>query len=172
MNLISLEKVVKAYAHRTLLDSVSLGVSDRDRIGIVGRNGAGKSTLLGLLAGTVQPDTGRVARTSGLRIGYLAQGNQLTGTVEEVLFGSAPREVPWESDPLARAIVGALLGGISLAAEAATCPAASGARSRWRACWRPPRICCSSMSRPTTWTSRRSTGSASICATGDARWWW
>jgi ABC transport system ATP-binding/permease protein len=120
MNLISLEKVVKAYAHRTLLDGVSLGVSDRDRIGIVGRNGAGKSTLLGLLFGTIQPDSGRVARTSGLRIGYLAQGNQLTGTVEDVLFGSAPREVPWESDPLARAIVGALLDGISLAAEAST----------------------------------------------------
>jgi ATP-binding cassette subfamily F protein uup len=120
MNLVSLEKVVKAYAHRTLLDGVSLGVSDRDRIGIVGRNGAGKSTLLGLLAGTVEPDTGRVARTSGLRIGYLAQGNQLAGTVEEVLFGSARRDVPWESDPLARQIVGALLGGISLAAETAT----------------------------------------------------
>jgi ABC transport system ATP-binding/permease protein len=120
MNLISLEKVVKAYAHRTLLDGVSLGVSDRDRIGIVGRNGAGKSTLLGLLAGTVEPDAGRVARTSGLRIGYLAQGNQLAGTVEEVLFGSARRDVPWESDPLARQIVGALLGGISLAAETAT----------------------------------------------------
>jgi ABC transport system ATP-binding/permease protein len=120
MNLISLEKVVKAYAHRTLLDGVSLGVSDRDRIGIVGRNGAGKSTLLGLLAGTVEPDSGRVARTSGLRIGYLAQGNQLAGTVEEVLFGPVRAEVPWESDPLARSIVGALLGGISLAAEAAT----------------------------------------------------
>jgi ABC transport system ATP-binding/permease protein len=120
MNLISLEKVVKAYAHRTLLDGVSLGVSDRDRIGIVGRNGAGKSTLLGLLAGTVEPDTGRVARISGLRIGYLAQGNQLAGTVEEVLFGPARRDVPWESDSLARQIVGALLGGISLAAETAT----------------------------------------------------
>ena len=120
MNLVSLERVVKAYAHRTLLDGVSLGVSDRDRIGIVGRNGAGKSTLLGLLAGTVEPDTGRVARISGLRIGYLAQGNQLAGTVEEVLFGPARRDVPWESDSLARQIVGALLGGISLAAETAT----------------------------------------------------
>ena len=67
MNLISLEKVVKAYAHRTLLDGVSLGVSDRDRIGIVGRNGAGKSTLLGLLAGTVEPDAGRVTQSGSAR---------------------------------------------------------------------------------------------------------
>ena len=61
MNLISLEKAAKAYAHRTLLDGVSLGVSAGDQVGVVGRNGAGKSTLLGLLAGRVRPDSGRVA---------------------------------------------------------------------------------------------------------------
>ena len=71
MNLISLEKATKAYAHRTLLDGVSLGVSAGDRIGVVGRNGAGKSTLLSLLAGLTQPDTGRVAMATGLRLGYL-----------------------------------------------------------------------------------------------------
>ena len=65
MNLISLEKAAKAYAHRRLLDGVSLGVSAGDRIGVVGRNGAGKSTLLALLAGTTVPDEGRVARTAG-----------------------------------------------------------------------------------------------------------
>jgi ABC transport system ATP-binding/permease protein len=119
VNLVSLEKVVKAYAHRTLLDAVSLGVSAGERIGIVGRNGAGKSTLLGLLAGVVQPDTGRVARTSGLRVGYLRQADQLAGTVEEVVFGLERRDVPWESDPLARAVVGELLSGISLDAAAA-----------------------------------------------------
>jgi ATP-binding cassette subfamily F protein uup len=42
MNLISLERAGKAYAHRTLLDGVSLGVSSGDRVGVVGRNGAGK----------------------------------------------------------------------------------------------------------------------------------
>jgi ATP-binding cassette subfamily F protein uup len=60
VNLISLEKAAKAYAHRTLLDAVSLGVSAGDRVGVVGRNGAGKSTLLALLAGRVTPDSGRV----------------------------------------------------------------------------------------------------------------
>jgi ABC transport system ATP-binding/permease protein len=119
MNLVSLERAAKAYAHRTLLDGVSLGVSDRDRIGIVGRNGAGKSTLLAMLAGVTEPDTGRVARASGLRIGYLPQADRLAGTVEEVLFGTGRRTVPWESDPLARAVVGELLRGVPLAAEAA-----------------------------------------------------
>ena len=138
VNLISLEKVAKAYAHRNLLDGVSLGVSAGDRIGMVGRNGAGKSTLLALLAGRVAPDTGRVAMTAGLRIGYLPQADQLAGTVGEIVFGpmggaaggsggglaagSAPApdgpRAPWEADPQARAIVAELLPGIDLDAAA------------------------------------------------------
>src|SRR5271166_4905933 len=86
-NLISLEKAAKAYAHRNLLDGVSLGVSAGDRIGVVGRNGAGKSTLLALLAGRVAPDTGRVAMAAGLRVGYLPQADQLAGAVGEIVFG-------------------------------------------------------------------------------------
>jgi ABC transport system ATP-binding/permease protein len=143
VNLISLEKAAKAYAHRTLLDGVSLGVSAGDRIGMVGRNGAGKSTLLGLLAGRVVPDTGRVAMAAGLRIGYLPQSDQLAGTVGEIVFGSmggpvgvtaggsgagsgpsgsgpepdGPR-VPWEADPRARAIMAELLPGIGVDAQA------------------------------------------------------
>ena len=137
-NLISLEKAAKAYAHRTLLDGVSLGVAAGDRIGVVGRNGAGKSTLLGLLAGRVAPDTGRVAMTAGLRLGYLPQADQLAGTVGEIVFGPRPgRPVaaarrprggrirpafrtagPWEADPRARAIMAELLPGIGVEARA------------------------------------------------------
>ena len=120
MNLISLERVAKAYAHRPLLDGISLGVSAGERIGVVGRNGAGKSTLLGLLAGTVEPDTGRVARGSGLRTGYLRQADEMTGAVAEVLFADRMRtQVPWESDSLARSVVTELVGDIDLAADAA-----------------------------------------------------
>ena len=120
MNLISLEKVAKAYANRTLLDGVSLGVSAGDRIGVVGRNGAGKSTLLALLAGTITPDTGRVARTSGLRPGYLPQAGPLTGTVGQIVFGDADRlaQAPFQADPRVRAVVAELLPGISLQAPA------------------------------------------------------
>ena len=138
-NLISLEKAAKAYAHRTLLDGVSLGVSAGDRIGVVGRNGAGKSTLLALLAGRVAPDTGRVAMAAGLRVGYLPQADQLAGTVGEIVFGpmggaaggsaaggravagSAPEpagpRAPWEADPRARAIMAELLPGIGVEAQ-------------------------------------------------------
>jgi len=133
VNLISLEKAAKAYAHRTLLDGVSLGVSAGDRVGVVGRNGAGKSTLLGLLAGRVTPDSGRVAMVAGLRLGYLPQGDQLSGTDGEIVFGlggarggGPPRSeqsagaspTPWEADPRARAIMAELLPGIGLDAPA------------------------------------------------------
>jgi ABC transport system ATP-binding/permease protein len=127
VNLISLEKAAKAYAHRTLLDDISLGVSAGDRIGVVGRNGAGKSTLLALLAGRTAPDTGRVAMAAGLRLGYLPQGDQLTGTVGEIVFGppggpaagagDGPR-APWQADPRTRAIVAELLPGIGVEAQA------------------------------------------------------
>jgi len=118
VNLISLEKAAKAYAHRTLLDGVSLGVSAGDRVGVVGRNGAGKSTLLGLLAGRVRPDPGRVAMAADLRLGYLPQGDQLSGTVGEIVFGAGASPTPWEADPRARSIMTELLPGIGLDAPA------------------------------------------------------
>jgi len=131
MNLISLEKAAKAYAHRRLLDGVSLGVSAGDRIGVVGRNGAGKSTLLALLAGTAVPDEGRIARAAGLRLGYLPQQDQLTGTVGQIVFGPGRRateSAPWEADPRVRAIMAELLPGIDLDAPAG--PLSGGERRR------------------------------------------
>jgi ABC transport system ATP-binding/permease protein len=118
VNLISLEKAAKAYAHRTLLDGVSLGVAAGDRVGVVGRNGAGKSTLLALLGGRVRPDSGRVAMAAGLRLGYLPQGDQLSGTVGEIVFGAGASPTPWEADPRARSIMTELLPGIGLDAPA------------------------------------------------------
>ncbi len=118
MNLISLEKAAKAYAHRKLLDGISLGVAAGDRIGVVGRNGAGKSTLLALLAGAVAPDEGRVARAADLRLGYLPQQDQLAGPVGQILFGGRSTDVPWEADPGVRAIVSELLPAVALDAEA------------------------------------------------------
>ena len=118
MNLISLERAAKAYAHRTLLDGVSLGVSAGDRVGVVGRNGTGKSTLLALLAGRTAPDSGRVAVAAGLRVGYLPQADRLTGTAGEIVFGPRPAGTPWEADPRVRAIVAELLPGVGLDAQA------------------------------------------------------
>ena len=119
MNLISFEKITKAYGPRVLLDGVSLGVDEGMRIGVVGRNGAGKSTLLALLAGAAEPDNGRIARMSGLRVGYLPQSDALSGTVGEVAFGDRAADGVWERDPLSRSVGTELLSGVSLAADVA-----------------------------------------------------
>ncbi|HEX6452564.1 MAG TPA: ABC-F family ATP-binding cassette domain-containing protein [Trebonia sp.] len=113
-NLISAERIAKAYAPHVLLDGVSLGISEGERIGIVGRNGAGKSTLLSILAGASEPDSGRVARTSGLRVGYLPQSDSLHGTVGELVFGGRA----WERDATSRSVKNELLADLSLDADA------------------------------------------------------
>jgi ABC transport system ATP-binding/permease protein len=119
VNLVSVSAVSKAYGPMVLLKDVSLGVSAGELIGVVGRNGTGKSTLLALLAGTAEPDTGRIARMSGLRVGHLPQDDQLAGTAGEIVFGSGGGDGgPWEADPLARAVAAELLAGISLGAQA------------------------------------------------------
>ncbi len=66
-NLVSLNLVAKEYAARTVLEDVTLGIADRDRIGVVGGNGQGKSTLLELIAGSETPDSGQLTRLGGLR---------------------------------------------------------------------------------------------------------
>src|SRR5579864_1763208 len=117
MNLISLEKAAKAYAHRLLLDGVSLGVAAGDRIGVVGRNGAGKTTLLEALAGRAELDSGRATRARDLRLGYLPQSEDLAGQVRELVFGSLP-EHEWAADLRSRSVIAALLSGMDLNARA------------------------------------------------------
>ena len=69
----NIEEVSKAFDIRPLLERVSLGVSEGDRIGIVGRNGAGKSTLMKIIAGVEEPDAGRVTKSNASKIGILSQ---------------------------------------------------------------------------------------------------
>lgn len=58
---------------RVLFEQLSVTVSDRDRVGVVGINGTGKSTLLRVLAGTQTPEEGQVRRGRGVRVGFLDQ---------------------------------------------------------------------------------------------------
>ncbi len=117
VNLVNLERAVKAYGQRPLLDGVSAGVAAGDRIGIVGRNGAGKSTLLSVLAGTEALDSGRATRARGLRTGVVAQRSTLTGTVASIVVGDLP-EHAWAANPRTRSVLAALLAGIDLGGPA------------------------------------------------------
>ena len=73
VNLINLENVEKSYGLKTLLDKVSLGVNEGDRIGVVGLNGGGKSTLLKVISKQVPADAGRVSHNNDLRLAMVTQ---------------------------------------------------------------------------------------------------
>lgn len=70
---LSASGLVKAYAGRRIVDSVSFALAPDSRVILVGPNGAGKSTLLRLLVGAENPDAGEVRRHPAVRIGYLMQ---------------------------------------------------------------------------------------------------
>ena len=59
-NVIVVEALSKSYGGRTVLDDVSLAVTDGEILGLLGPNGAGKSTLLETLVGLRSVTTGSV----------------------------------------------------------------------------------------------------------------
>jgi ATPase subunit of ABC transporter with duplicated ATPase domains len=102
-----------AYPARRILDGVSLGMADGDRIGVVGRNGDGKSTLLRVLARRAEPDDGRVTWRRDLRLGFLDQADVLP---PDQLVSSAVvadrAEHEWAGDPRVRDIIDGLLSDL------------------------------------------------------------
>lgn len=117
-NLISAEALSLAYPTTTVFDSVSLGVNEGDRIGIVGRNGDGKSSLLSLLAGRRQADSGQVTMRRDIRIGVLDQRDDLcdTNSVLDAVVGDVPEHV-WAANPKIRDVVNGLLSEIDRSAS-------------------------------------------------------
>ncbi len=73
MNLVSCDGISKALGDGPLFSEVSLGIDTGDRVGFVGRNGCGKSTFLRILAGTLEPDSGSMARARELSVSVLEQ---------------------------------------------------------------------------------------------------
>ncbi|MFE7121109.1 ABC-F family ATP-binding cassette domain-containing protein [Streptomyces sp. NPDC057654] len=114
-NLVNLEAVGKVYGTRALLDGVSLGVSEGDRIGVVGRNGDGKTTLIRILAKLEDPDTGRVTQTGDLRLGVLTQHDSLdpAATVRHEVIGDLA-DHEWAGDAKIRDVLTGLFGGLDL----------------------------------------------------------
>ncbi|WP_020496109.1 ABC-F family ATP-binding cassette domain-containing protein [Sciscionella marina] len=109
VNLVNLEAVHKSYGVRPLLDGVSLGIGDSDRIGVVGLNGGGKTTLLEVVARLTEPDEGRVSHGRDLRTAVVTQRTTLdpAATVREVVLD--PRgfdaEHEWAADPHIRGVL-------------------------------------------------------------------
>jgi ATP-binding cassette subfamily F protein uup len=113
-NLLNLESVSKAFDVRPLLSSVSLGINEGERIGIVGRNGGGKSTLLKVMAGIEPVDSGRVAKAGDVNIGVLGQVDTAVpgALVRDVVLGNRA-EHEWARDSSIREVLTGLFGGFS-----------------------------------------------------------
>jgi len=89
MLLMTIESVTKSYVERKLVEEISFGINEGDRVGLIGINGAGKSTLLKLLAGLEEPDSGRIIRASDAVVSYLPQNPNFLdeNTVLDQVFG-------------------------------------------------------------------------------------
>lgn len=114
-NLVNVEAVGKVYGTRALLDGISLGVNEGDRIGVVGRNGDGKTTLIRILAKLEPADTGRVTHSGDLRLGVLTQHDSLdpAATVRHEVIGDLA-DHEWAGNAKIRDVLTGLFGGLDL----------------------------------------------------------
>jgi ABC transport system ATP-binding/permease protein len=112
-HLLGAEALHLEFPTKVVFDSVTLGLNEGDRVGIVGRNGDGKSSLLAMLAGRLQPSSGRVTVRGGVTVGVLSQADALDDalTVERAVVGDTPEHV-WAGDARARDVIRGLLSDI------------------------------------------------------------
>ena len=94
MSLVSLQDVQIGFRGPLLLDGVSCQIHEKQRIGLLGRNGAGKTTLMRMLCGQIEPDKGEIVVAPQAGISWLPQEvpRDLTGNVEEIVYGGLPEE--------------------------------------------------------------------------------
>lgn len=111
--LLGCDSVHLEFPTKLILGNVTLGVDEGDRIGIVGTNGDGKSTLLSALAGTLEPDEGRVTHRRDVHVGLLGQRDSLDSddTVHHAVVGDMP-EYEWAASPRIRQILDGLIADV------------------------------------------------------------
>ncbi len=83
MILISVQDIEKSFGAHEVLRGVSFSLQKGEKMGLVGVNGCGKTTLMRIITGEMEADGGQVHKNKELRIGYLAQVDDiaLTDTV-------------------------------------------------------------------------------------------
>lgn len=108
MNYLNLEHIYKSFENRELLHDAVLGISDTDKIGVIGVNGTGKSTLLAIVAGELEPDDGTVIKGNNVRISYLKQSpvfDDNKTVLENIVRNISGREAHWDVVGEARAML-------------------------------------------------------------------
>ncbi len=90
MNLITVENISKSYVDKKLFENITFGIHEGQRIGLIGVNGTGKSTLLKVIAGIIEPDSGKRMVSGQTAIEYLSQNPEFEkgSTVLEQVFNS------------------------------------------------------------------------------------
>lgn len=73
MIILSCKDLFKSYGIDTILDKVTFGINEGDKIGLIGANGAGKSTLLKIISGIIDYDDGELFIDKNKKVGYLSQ---------------------------------------------------------------------------------------------------
>jgi ABC transport system ATP-binding/permease protein len=88
LNYLSAESVAKTFNDRWLFKDITLGISQGEKLAMVGSNGVGKSTLLKILTGEIQSDAGKVSVREGIKLGYLTQQPEVNAgaSVKDILF--------------------------------------------------------------------------------------
>jgi ATP-binding cassette subfamily F protein uup len=88
VNYLSAENISKSFDDRWLFKDLSIGISQGEKLALVGENGTGKTTLLKILTAEMNPDSGQVSVREGVSIGYLTQEPHAEGhlTVNDILF--------------------------------------------------------------------------------------
>ena len=117
-HLLGAESLHLEYPTRVVFDKITIGLNEGDRIGVVGRNGDGKSTLLKLLAGRMEPNSGRVTRRGGVTLGMLDQSDVLPDdlVVSEAIVGHL-EEHEWAGEARIRDVIDGLLADLPWTAK-------------------------------------------------------
>lgn len=70
---LQIEGLTKSFGDRVLLDNITFGLYEGDKVGLIAKNGTGKTTLLRIIAGLESYDEGKVVFRNDLRVAYLPQ---------------------------------------------------------------------------------------------------
>ena len=112
-HLLGAQSISHSFPNRDIFNSITVGIAEGDRIGVVGRNGDGKSTLIKILSRQLVPDSGNVTYRGGLRVGFLTQTDTFDPDlpVAKVVVGDGP-EYEWAADPKIRDVLGGLVADL------------------------------------------------------------
>ena len=93
MSLLMMEGIVKSFGDKSVLNNISFGINDGEKIGLLGVNGTGKTTLLKIMAGVESADKGNIIKSNDLRIEFMSQNPEFDDEatiLEQVFKGSSP----------------------------------------------------------------------------------